>query len=994
MGLSPVPLKLASSSLSNIRFLVKLESWAYILLKWPLQIANGHFCNRSTFTFSLCVRFGLTIPRPRAVLPNQSVVFFSLKQHMPPRTRLRRAAAQKQKQYRIDDDSDDEEVPASKNVGGVLASLSHNVPSIKTRRNAKKGSVVANTENKLEVHPREVPEEQLRTPPPVKSVVVGHKTNPVVSPLANSRRTKTNNKSRSSKTTMNDEISAISCDINSFQAADKSVESNAESDDDKTLEMQQDHENGTTTDKSEDSDSVEESEQEDSGEDSFELESEDLDGEEFEPDDDDYVPDEEENSNSEDDEFEDIVEQDENNDPLYGKSNKRNTKNRKLRSTNKKSTPEHDRTINEKVSASPSHDSAPCDDIFSLGQSSLNEQNADDTTEIEETPMKKPPLIAKFAKFSSPEPQVAMILDCDDCVDDDDVLVATILEEEIELAGNESKFGGDRENAEENMTAVSLSGMGERDSSKSICTSQDDARYDVKEDHNADKILLKDDLVVTCSEDNEISVLLDNVGSLKEELNPQVKRKDTRKSFFRQDGIVKRGKWTLGTKIGVGSFGSVHVGMNSVTGKLMAVKVFTLDGAVMKDLRNEIDLMRTLEHRNIVRYLGAQIDKTHLRIFQEWVPGGSVATLLSRFGPFALPVIRSYLLQTLCGLAYLHDNNIMHRDIKGSNILVNDDGVVKLADFGASKKLTNLRANLLMSLTVRGTPYFMAPEVFEEKYSAKADIWGIGCVAYQMMTGSPPWKENGFSNPISLFNHIKKHNGTPPLGDANKERLSIENCHDFEMLQDLLNRCFAKDPDSRPTVEKLQIHPFFTEVNDTCDEESIYSRNLFSPANTASASIDSPVSPAMSNTRDIQSPSPSLSRPSPPSTNRSKSVVKWKQTFLSPPRPRRGALSKGVSPVRCSPQYSPQPQTSEWPDWARAELQKRNLFCNTDTAACDAEKISQMMGSLALSEDSGDINHLPFRRMSQGRPSTIGTTGASKLFGLSILDDSNPTVEI
>eukprot|EP00532_Pseudo-nitzschia_australis_P004032 CAMPEP_0168201928 /NCGR_PEP_ID=MMETSP0139_2-20121125/23993_1 /TAXON_ID=44445 /ORGANISM="Pseudo-nitzschia australis, Strain 10249 10 AB" /LENGTH=125 /DNA_ID=CAMNT_0008127567 /DNA_START=83 /DNA_END=460 /DNA_ORIENTATION=- len=111
----------------------------------------------------------------------------------------------------------------------------------------------------------------------------------------------------------------------------------------------------------------------------------------------------------------------------------------------------------------------------------------------------------------------------------------------------------------------------------------------------------------------------------------------------------------------------------------------------------------------------------------------------------------------------------MHRDIKGSNILVNNEGVVKLADFGASKKLKNLAADMMMSLTVRGTPYFMAPEVFEEKYSAKADIWGIGCVAFQMATAKPPWKELGFTNPISLL----KAEGTSPDG-ASTKRIFLE----------------------------------------------------------------------------------------------------------------------------------------------------------------------------------------------------------------------------
>ena len=178
-----------------------------------------------------------------------------------------------------------------------------------------------------------------------------------------------------------------------------------------------------------------------------------------------------------------------------------------------------------------------------------------------------------------------------------------------------------------------------------------------------------------------------------------------RERFYRGEGIVKRGKWTLGSKIGVGSFGVVHIGMNTATGTLMAVKTFNMEPTIMDDVRREIELMRSLDHVNIVRYYGAQRDKKRLHIFQEWVPAGSVATMLNKFGPFGLCVIRRYLSQTLSGLAYLHENNIMHRDIKGSNILVNDEGIVKLADFGASKKLAEFQYDLMMSLTVRGSKY-------------------------------------------------------------------------------------------------------------------------------------------------------------------------------------------------------------------------------------------------------------------------------------------------
>lgn len=175
------------------------------------------------------------------------------------------------------------------------------------------------------------------------------------------------------------------------------------------------------------------------------------------------------------------------------------------------------------------------------------------------------------------------------------------------------------------------------------------------------------------------------------------------KRKLRRDGSVKAGKWKLGSKIGSGAFGVVHVGMNTATGTLMAVKSIAMEKAVMVDVRREIQLLRSMNHRNIVRYYGAEMDDTRLHIFQEWVAGGSIASLLAKFGPFSLNVIRVYLRQILEGLDYLHQRKVLHRDIKGSNILISDEGIVKLADFGASRKLAKLQSDMMLSLTMRGS---------------------------------------------------------------------------------------------------------------------------------------------------------------------------------------------------------------------------------------------------------------------------------------------------
>merc|ERR1740130_665653 len=123
-----------------------------------------------------------------------------------------------------------------------------------------------------------------------------------------------------------------------------------------------------------------------------------------------------------------------------------------------------------------------------------------------------------------------------------------------------------------------------------------------------------------------------------------------------------------------------------------------LDGASATQvtaLQREVKLLQGLQHENIVRYLGTRRQHRFLCIFLEYVPGGSISSLLGEFGPFSEDMIRRYTRQILRGVDYLHRRKILHRDIKGGNVLISDSGRVKLADFGCSKQLAGLRTNSL-----------------------------------------------------------------------------------------------------------------------------------------------------------------------------------------------------------------------------------------------------------------------------------------------------------
>ena len=125
--------------------------------------------------------------------------------------------------------------------------------------------------------------------------------------------------------------------------------------------------------------------------------------------------------------------------------------------------------------------------------------------------------------------------------------------------------------------------------------------------------------------------------------------------------------------------------------------------------------------------------------------------------------------------------------------------MTKLADFGAAKQLAHRQLNQMESHTVRDTPYFMAPEVFEEKYDFKADIWSVGCVAFQMATASPPWKRQGFQSQTTLFLHLQKTEG--PLDWPSGVRQT-----DQESFEKFVGRCFWWSPQKRPTAHDARGH--------------------------------------------------------------------------------------------------------------------------------------------------------------------------------------------
>ncbi|CAC9892989.1 unnamed protein product [Aureobasidium pullulans] len=284
-----------------------------------------------------------------------------------------------------------------------------------------------------------------------------------------------------------------------------------------------------------------------------------------------------------------------------------------------------------------------------------------------------------------------------------------------------------------------------------------------------------------------------------------------------KDGTVQRAAgevsglkdYQLGDCLGKGAFGSVYRALNWGTGETVAikqVKLADLPKGQSRAIMMEIDLLKNLNHANIVKYNGFVKSTESLYI------------ILENFGKFPENLVALYMTQVLHGLLYLHEQGVIHRDIKGANILTTKEGLVKLADFGvATRKDTGLHES-----SVVGTPYWMAPEVIELSGATTAsDIWSLGCTVIELLDGRPPYHK---LQPMpALFRIVNDDH--PPLPEG----------------------ASPKDPNLRVTAKKLLRHPWIlsgrrsdqpvakpTQYDEAVKSVQQWNEALKSPQNTAS----------------------------------------------------------------------------------------------------------------------------------------------------------------
>ncbi|CAN0878808.1 Serine/threonine-protein kinase STY46 [Linum grandiflorum] len=237
-----------------------------------------------------------------------------------------------------------------------------------------------------------------------------------------------------------------------------------------------------------------------------------------------------------------------------------------------------------------------------------------------------------------------------------------------------------------------------------------------------------------------------------------------------------------------GSYGNLYKG--TYCSQEVAIKVLKperVNTDMQKEFAQEVYIMRKVRHKNVVQFIGACTKPPSLCIVTEFMSGGSVYDYLHKHkGVFKLPSLLKVAIDVSKGMNYLHQNNIVHRDLKAANLLMDENDVVKVADFGVARVKT--QSGVMTAET--GTYRWMAPEVIEHKpYDHKADIFSFAIVLWELLTGKLPYE---YLTPLQAAVGVVQKSLRPTIPK-----------HTSPKLAELLERCWQQDPSVRPDFSEI-----------------------------------------------------------------------------------------------------------------------------------------------------------------------------------------------
>lgn len=257
------------------------------------------------------------------------------------------------------------------------------------------------------------------------------------------------------------------------------------------------------------------------------------------------------------------------------------------------------------------------------------------------------------------------------------------------------------------------------------------------------------------------------------------------------------GKYDLLAVIGQGSFGTVRKAIDTETGLTWAIKIVEKaklqEDHGVEQLKKEIALMKLLKHENIVQLREVMQSQHYVYMVMELVSGGELFDKIVSSRKLKESVARKYFQQLIMGVAACHQNGVAHRDLKPENLLLDENDVIKISDFGLSNWMPKTGEALLV--TPCGTANYVAPEVLKERgyNGCVADIWSCGVILFVMLAGYRPFEDKNMN---ALFNKIER-------GEYSMDRSFTP------LAQDLISKILVVEPSQRYTIAQILQHPWF-----------------------------------------------------------------------------------------------------------------------------------------------------------------------------------------